>query len=49
MLKTEVDLDKDGKISETEFVRAYSKWAMHWQRAVLTHKLAVETSAVYTQ
>ena len=49
MLKTEVDLDKDGKISVTEFVRAYSKWAMHWQRAETAHRLADETSAVYAQ
>ena len=48
-LKTEVDFNKDGKISEEEFVRGYCKWAMLMRKAETSHKLRAEAAAVYVQ
>lgn len=48
-LKTEVDLDKDGKISKDEFTRGYCKWVMLWAQAKTSHELREEAAAVYAQ
>jgi len=48
-IRGEMDLDKNGTISQEEFVRGYCIWAMHWAKQDRRSALHHQTSDVYQQ